>query len=76
MAKKNNNENNLSFEKEIKAIRNKLKLMIDEMSDGQLLTLLALMISSPDELDEGWEDEARKFYGEDDDYDDDDALPF
>ncbi len=73
MAKKNNNENNLSFEKEIKAIRNKLKIMIDEMSDSQVLALLSFIVTPPDEFDEGWEDEARKFYGEDDD---DVALPF
>lgn len=73
MAKKiNNNENNLSFDKEIKAIRNKLKIMIDEMSDAQVLALLSFIVTPHDEFDmDDFDDDYEE------DYDDsDDVLPF
>lgn len=75
MAKKiNNNENNLSFDKEIKAIRNKLKIMIDDMSDAQVLALLSFIVTPPDDFDmEDFDDE---YDEEDNDYDSDDVLPF
>lgn len=75
MAKKiNNNGNNLSFDKEIKAIRNKLKIMIDDMSDAQVLALLSFIVTPPDDFDmEDFDDE---YDEEDNDYDSDDVLPF
>lgn len=81
------NKNKYPFANEVKEMKDNFKRMIDSMSDDEFLNFIEYLnccteISDEDyneELwteDEGWEDEAAKFYGYNpDDIKDDDSLP-
>lgn len=83
-----NNKNKYPFANEVKQMKDSFKRMIDSMSDDEFLDFIEYInacteISDEDydeELwsgDEGWEDEAAKFYGYNpDEIEDDDSLPF
>lgn len=83
-----NNKNKYPFSNEVKEMKDNFKKIIDSMSDDEFLDFIKYInacgeISDADydeELwsdDEGWEDEAAKFYGYNtDDIEDDDSLPF
>lgn len=83
-----NNNNKYPFANEVKEMKDNFKRMIDSMSDDEFLDFIEYInacteISDEDydeELwsgDEGWEDEAAKFYSYNpDDVEDDDSLPF
>lgn len=82
------NKNNYPFANEVKEMKDNFKRMIDSMSDDEFLNFIEYInacteISDEDydeELwsgDEGWEDEAAKFYGYNpDDIKDDNSLSF
>ena len=82
------NKNKYPFANEVKEMKDNFKRMIDSMSDDEFLDFIEYInacteISDEDydeELwssDEGWEDEAAKFYGYNpDDIENDDSLPF
>lgn len=82
------NKSKYPFANEIKEMKDNFKRMIDSMSDDEFLNFIEYInacteISDEDydeELwsgDEGWEDEAAKFYGYNpNDVEDDDSLPF
>lgn len=82
-----NNKNKYPFANKVKEMKDNFKRMIDSMSDDEFLDFIEYInacsnISDEDydeELwagDEGWEDEAAKFYGYNpDDIEDDDSLP-
>ena len=84
------NNNKYPFANEVKEMKDNFKRMIDSMSDADFLDFLDcinFMANSFDddedydeELwsgDEGWEDEAAKFYGYNpDEIQEDDSLPF
>lgn len=84
----NSNKNKYPFANEVKEMKDNFKRMIDSMSDDEFLDFIEYInacteISDEDydeELwsgDEGWEDEAAKFYGYNpNDIEDDDSLPF
>lgn len=81
-------KNKYPFANEVKEMKDNFKKMIDSMSDDEFLDFIEYInycaeISNEDydeELwsgDEGWEDEAAKFYGYNlDEIEDDDSLPF
>lgn len=83
-----NDKNKYPFANEVKKMKDNFKRMIDSMSDDEFLDFIEYInacteISDEDydeELwfgDEGWEDEAAKFYGYNpNDIEDDDSLPF
>lgn len=83
-----NNKNKYPFANEIKEMKNNFKKMIDSMPDDDFLDFIEYInacveMSDEDydeELwsdDEGWEDEAARFYGYNlKDIEDDDSLPF
>ena len=83
-----NNKNKYPFANEVKEIKDNFKKMIDSMSDADFLDFIEYLnycSQLPDEDfdeelwsdDEGWEDEAAKFYGYNlDDIQEDDSLPF
>lgn len=83
-----NNKNKYPFANEIKEMKDNFKKMIDSMSDADFLNFIEYINSCSEILDEdydeelwygdeGWEDEAAKFYGYNpDDIKDDDSLPF
>lgn len=83
-----NNKNKYPFTNEIKEMKDNFKRMIDSMSDDEFLDFIEYINACSqvfdedydEELwsgDEGWEDEAAKFYGYNpDDIKDDDSLPF
>ena len=83
-----NNKNKYPFANEIKEMKDNFKRMIDSMSDDDFLNFIEYInacaeMSDEDydeELwsdDEGWEDEAAKFYGYNlKDIEDDEILPF
>ncbi len=83
-----NNNNKYPFANKVKEMKDNFKRMIDSMSDDEFLNFIEYInacsdISDEDydeELwtgDEGWEDEAAKFYGYNtDDIKNDDSLPF
>lgn len=71
MSNKNNSKNNFPFSNEIKKMKNEFKKMIDEMSDDDFIDLISFLAYSSDDFededwtfDEGWEDEAEKFYNQ------------
>ena len=82
------NNNKYPFANEIKEMKDNFKRMIDSMSDDDFLDFIEYInacsnISNEDydeEFwvgDEGWEDEAAKFYGYNPDkIEDDNSLPF
>lgn len=80
----NNKKNKYPFANEVKEMKDNFKKMIDSMSDDEFLDFIEYINActniSDEELwngDEGWEDEAAKFYGYNlDDIEDDDSLPF
>lgn len=83
-----NDKSKYPFANEVKEMKDNFKRMIDSMSDDEFLDFIEYInacteISDEDydeELwsgDEGWEDEAAKFYDYNpDDIEDDDSLPF
>lgn len=83
----NNKKNNYPFANEVKEMKDNFKKMIDSMSDDEFLDFIEYINACVDifdedyneELwtgDEGWEDEAAKFYGYNlDDIENDDSLP-
>ena len=82
------NKNKYPFTNEVKEMKDNFKRMIDSMSDDEFLDFIEYINACTEifdedydeELwsgDEGWEDEAAKFYGYNpDDIEDDDSLPF
>ena len=82
-----NKKNKYPFANEVKEMKDNFKKMIDSMSDDEFLNFIEYINACADtsyedynkELwtgDEGWEDEAAKFYGYNpDDIEDDDSLP-
>ena len=82
------NNNKYPFTNEVKRMKDNFKKMIDSMSDDDFLDFIEYInacveMSDEDydeELwsdDEGWEDEAAKFYGYNlKDIEDNDSLPF
>ena len=58
----------LDFSNSIKKLKNDFKKMIDEMPDKEFIDMISFLLLDPDEFDEdwafdeGWEDEAEKFY--------------
>lgn len=83
-----NNKNKYPFANEVMEMKNNFKRMVDFISDDEFLNFIEYInacdeISSEDydkelwPFDEGWEDEAAKFYGYNpDDIEDNDSLPF
>ena len=83
-----NNKNKYHFTNEVKEMKDNFKKMIDSMSDADFLDLLDCINSFANAFDEdydeelwsgdeGWEDEAAKFYGYNlDEIEEDDSLPF
>lgn len=83
-----NNKNKYPFANEIKEMKENFKRMIDSMSDDDFLNFIEYInacaeMSDEDydeELwsdDEGWENEAAKFYGYNlKDIEDDESIPF
>lgn len=83
-----NNNNKYPSVNEVKEMKDNFKRMIDSMSDNEFLNFIEYInscaeISSKDydeeiwSSDEGWEDEAAKFYSYNlNDIEDDDSLPF
>lgn len=81
------NKNKYPFANEVKEMKDNFKKMIDSMSDADFLDFIEYLNycsqlpdeDSNEELwsgDEGWEDEAAKFYGYNlDDIQEDDSLP-
>ena len=79
--------NKYPFDNEIKKMKDNFKKMIDSMPDADFLDFLDCINSFADSFgddyndelwagDEGWEDEATKFYGYNpDEIEDDDSLP-
>ena len=93
MSKKNtnkHNKNNFPFANEIKKAKEEFKLMIDEMSDDEFMAFSLFITQFTEDFDdeiwahdEGWEDEAEKFYHNFENnisdfpaIEDDDSLPF
>ena len=90
----NNQSNNFPFSSEIKKAKDEFKKMIDDMSDEEFMDFsFTLMLYLEDTEygdfedkywsdDEGWEDDAKKFYHNDDEDNivdfpfNDDELPF
>lgn len=82
-----NKKNKYPFANEVKEMKDNFKKMIDSMSDDEFLNFIEYINACTDtsyedydeELwtdDEGWEDEAAKFYGYNlDDIEEDDSLP-
>lgn len=82
------NINKYPFANEVKEMKDNFKRMIDSMSDDEFLDFIEYINACTEiynddydeELwsgDEGWEDEAAKFYGYDpNEIQDDDTLPF
>ena len=80
--------NKYLFANEVKEMKDNFKKMIDSMSDADFLDFVEYINSCADMFgedfdedycigDEGWEDEAAKFYGYNpDDIEEDDSLPF
>ncbi len=83
-----NKNNKYPFANEVKEMKDNFKRMIDSMSDDEFLNFIEYINACSDISDEdydeglwtgdeGWEDEAAKFYGYNpDDIKDDDSLPF
>ena len=81
-------KNKYPFANEIKEMKDDFKRMIDSMSDGDFLDFIEYLNACVNILDEdydeefwtddeGWEDEAAKFYGYNpDEIQEDDSLPF
>jgi hypothetical protein len=87
MSKKKNNNNKFPYSNEIKKIKDDFKKMIDYMPDEDFMDMIfSLMLdygNFEDEdwcFDEEWEDEAIKFYNEENSNNsnliDEDGLPF
>ena len=82
------NNNIYPFANEVKEMKDHFKKMIDSMSDADFLDFIDMINTLSDSYDdnydddffaddEGWEDEAAKFYGYNpDDIEDDDSIPF
>lgn len=82
-----NKKNKYPFANEVKEMKDNFKRMIDSMSDDEFLDFIEYINTcteifdedydeEPWSGDEGWEDEAAKFYGYNlDDIEDDNSLP-
>ena len=84
------NNNKYPFANEVKEMKDNFKRMIDSMSDADFLDFLNYINSIANSFDndedydeelwsgdEGWEDEAAKFYGYNpNEIQEDDSLPF
>lgn len=82
-----NKKNKYPFANEVKEMKDNFKKMIDSMSDDEFLNFIEYINACTDTFcenydeelwtgDEGWEDEAAKFYGYNlDDIEEDDSLP-
>ena len=71
MKKKKNNNNKFPFSNEIKLFKDDFKRSIDSMSDEEFMDMMSVLASYYDcfddenwTFDEGWEDEAEKFYNQ------------
>lgn len=84
---KNDKQNKNPFANEVKEMKDNFKKMIDSMSDADFLDFIEFINSCTETFeeydedlyigDEGWEDEAAKFYGYNpDEIVPDDTLPF
>ena len=84
---KNKKNSNFPFANDVKLMKDDFKNMVDEMPDDDFLDMISFLTFSFDDIDEmwaedeGWEDEAEKFYnkGENNIYNfqiDDDSIPF
>ena len=84
---KNDKQNKYPFANEVKEMKDNFKKMIDSMSDADFLDFIEFINSCIETFeeydedlyleDEGWEDEAAKFYGYNpDEIVQDDTLPF
>lgn len=68
--KRKNNKNSFPYSNELKRAREEFKKMIDEMSDEEFLDFSFLLMQFTEDFedewaeDEGWEDEAEKFYNQ------------
>lgn len=83
-----NTKNKYHFANEVKEMKDNFKRMIDSMSDDEFLDFIEYINTCTEIFDEdydedlwfgdeGWEDEAAKFYGYNPDgFEDDDSLPF
>lgn len=88
MSSKKNNKKIIPFSNEIKKMKDEFKKAIDAMPDEDFIDMISfLMFSSEDfededwTFDEEWEDEAEKFYNQENNKSnnfnlDDDNLPF
>ena len=86
--KKNSKQNNFPFANEVKEMKDNFKRMIDSMPDDDFIDFIEYINFCLDNFDEdfdedycvgdeGWEDEAAKFYGYNpDEIVEDDTLPF
>lgn len=64
-------KNNVPFANEIKKIKEEFKQMIDNMSDKDFMEMLSILAFGSENFedddwcyDEGWEDEAERFYNQ------------
>jgi quinol monooxygenase YgiN len=88
MSNKKNNNNNFPFANGIKKLKDDFKKMVDEMPDEEFIDMVSFLMHSTDDfedewdMDEEWEDEAKKFYNQGNNKSnnfnliDDDNLPF
>lgn len=71
MSNNKKQKNNVPFANEIKKIKEEFKQMIDKMSDKDFMDMLSLLAYGSEDFedddwccDEGWEDEAERFYNQ------------
>lgn len=70
MSNKKSNKHQLPFSNEIKLMKDDFKKMIDEMPDADFIDMISFLMFASDDFeddwaeDEGWEDEAEKFYNQ------------
>lgn len=69
MSKKNNK--NYPFSNEVKKIKEEFKQLIDTMSDDDFMDMMSILMIESEYIDddfwnydEGWDDEAEKFYNQ------------
>ena len=69
MSKSKNKNNTFPFADEVKKLKHEFKTMIDNMSDDDFLDLISFLEFDAEDFeyedwafDEGWEDEAERFY--------------
>ena len=71
MSNNKKQKNNFPFANEIKRIKEEFKQMIDKMSDEDFMEMISFLAFSSENIedsdwccDEGWEDEAERFYNQ------------